>query len=159
MSNDQGVMQVIYKTAEHGEHRHVIVDQEASGMEMRVTPNLADEQFKIELIMAEDCPVRTSCVRIEEGVNSICNYMGSFASAEDGSDDFTELTCQHGDQSKLQKVDELWVEGCPLGKNCANCEDLLNIKIPTSLKPDKSHAYITCRTRHRTSNRADAENR
>ena len=159
MSNVPGVMQVAYKTVEHGEHRHVIIDQESSEMEMKVTPNLADEQFKIELIMAEDCPVKTSCVRIEEGVNSICNYMGTFASAEDGSDDFSELICKHGDQPNLQKVAELWVEGCPLGQNCANCEDLLNVNIPSSLKPDKSHAYITCRTRHRTNNHGSTDNR
>ena len=99
MCNVPGVMPVVYKTVEQGEHRHVIVDQESSGMEMRVTPNLANEQFKIELIMAEACPVKTSCVRIEEGVNSICNYMGSFTSAEDGSVDFTELTGSHCDKS------------------------------------------------------------
>ena len=153
----RGVMQVVYKTVEHGKHRHVIVDQESSGMGIRVTSNLADEQFKIELIIAEDCPTKTSCILIEEGVNSICNYVGSFAWAENGSDDFIELTCRHGDQSRLQKVAELWVEGCPLGKNCANCKDLLHIDIPSSVKPDKSHAYITCRTRHRRNNRADVE--
>ena len=148
-----------YGAAENGEHRHVIVDQKSAGVEMRVTDNLADDQFKIELIMAEGCPIRTSCIRIEEGVNSICNYLGAFTPAEDGSDDSTEVTCQHGGESTSRKVNELWVEGCPLGKNCVNCKDLLSINVPSSRKPEKSHAYITCRTRHRTSNRADAEKR
>ena len=145
------MIQVTYKTVEHGEHRHLIVDRESHGMETRVTPNLADNHFKIELLMAEDCPIRTSCVRIEEGVNSICSHTGPFALAEEGSADFTKYTCQYGGESKLRKVDELWVEGCPLGKNCADCEDLLSINIPSSIKPDRSHAYVTCRTRHRTS--------
>ena len=140
-----------YKTVKHGEHRHLIVDTESHGTEMRVTPNLADNLFKIELLIPQDCPIRTSCVRIEEEVNSICSHMGSFALAEEGSGDITELTCQYGGESKLRKVNELWVEGCPLGKNCADCEDILSINIPSSLKPVRSHAYITCRTRHRTS--------
>ena len=136
---------------EHGEHRHIIVDRESYGMEMRVTPNLADDQFRIELLIAGDCPLRTSCIRLEEGVNSICNYMGPFALVPDGSVDFTQLTCQHGDASTLRKIDELWVEGCPLGKNCANCQDLLSIIIPSSLQLDKSHAHINCQTRRRMS--------
>jgi len=142
---------VTYKTVEHGEHRHLVVDTESYGTEMRVTSNLADNHFKIELLMAVDCPIRTSCVRIEEGVNSICNHMGAFALAEEGGGNFTALTCQYGGGSKPRKVNELWVEGCPLGKNCADCEDLLSITIPSSLKPDRSHAHITCRTRHITS--------
>ena len=144
-----------YRAAVHGEHRHVIIDQKSTRLEMIVTDNLADDQFKIELIMAEGCPIRTSCIRIEEGVNSICNYLGAFTPAEDGGNDSNELRCQHADEPKFHKVNELWVEGCPLGKNCANCKDLLSINIPSSRKPDKSHAYITCRTRRRKSNLGD----
>ena len=140
-----------YKIVEHGEQRHVIVDREVYGMEMRVTPNLTDDQFRIELLIAGDCPLRTSCVRLEEGVNSICNHAGSFALGEDGRVDFTQLTCQYGDEPKLREIYELWVEGCPLGKNCANCDDLRNISIPSSLSPDKSHAHIECQTRRRKS--------
>jgi hypothetical protein len=143
---------VAYKTSTHGEHRHVIVDQVLSGTEMRVTPNLADNQFKIELLIAEDCPIRTSCVRLEEGVNSICNHLGSFPSTKDGNGDFNQLTCQYGDEPKILRVNELWVYGCPLGRNCAKCEDLKSINLPSSAKPDKSHVYVTCETRHRKSN-------
>ena len=138
-----------YGAVEHGKHRRVIVDQQSAGVQMRVTDNLADDQFKVELIMADGCPIRTSCIRMEEGVNSICNYLGAFAAAEERGNGSMELTCLHGDESKSRKVNELWVEGCPLGKNCANCKDLLSINIPSSRKPDKSHAYITCRTRRR----------
>ena len=142
----------MYKTSPHGRHRHVIIDRESFETEMRVTPNLADDQFKIELLIVEDCPIRTSCVRLEEGVNSICNHLGSFPSAKAGNGDFSQLTCQYGDNPKRLRVYELWVFGCPLGKNCANCEDLQSINLPTSIKPEKSHVYITCRTKHRKSN-------
>jgi len=136
-------MSMIYKKVEQGGDRHVIIDGESRLDEMRVTPNLADDQFKIELLIANDCPMRTSCVRIEEGINSICSHLGY------NGEDIKELTCKYGSSSKVQVVNELWVEGCPLGKNCAHCKDLYSIKIPPSFEPDKSHAYVTCATRHR----------
>ena len=136
-------MSVIYKTVEQGGDRHVIIDGESRVDEIRVTPNLADNQFKIELLIADDCPIRTSCVRIEEGVNSICNHLGY------DSADLKKLICKYGTSAKLRVVNELWVEGCPLGKNCANCKDLHSINIPPSVEPVKSHAYVTCATRHR----------
>jgi hypothetical protein len=136
-------MSVMYKTVDQGGDRHVIIDGESRVDEMRVTPNLANDQFKIELLIADDCPIRTSCVRIEEGVNSICNHLGY------DSVDLKELLCQYGASSKTRVVNELWVEGCPLGKNCAKCKDLRSISIPPSFQPEKSHAYITCKTRHR----------
>ena len=132
-----------YKAVEQGGDRHVILDGESRVDQMRVTPNLADDQFKIELLIADDCPIRTSCVRIEEGVNSICNHLGY------DSVDLRKLTCQYGASSKLRVVDELWVEGCPLGRNCASCKDLQSINLPPSFKPEKSHAYVTCKTRRR----------
>ena len=131
----------MYKKVEHGGDRYIIIDGESSVDEMRVTSNLAEDQFKIELLIANDCPIRTSCVRIEEGVNSICNHLGY------DNVNLKELICRYGTSSKLRVVVELWVEGCPLGKNCAACKDLHTISIPTRVKPDKSHAYITCRTR------------
>ena len=133
----------MYKTVEQGGDRHVIIDGESREDEIRVTPNLADDQFKIELLIANDCPIRTSCIRIEEGVNSICNYLGY------DSADLKNLICKYGTSAKLRVVNELWVEGCPLGKNCANCHDLHSINIPRSVEPVKSHAYVTCATRHR----------
>ena len=133
----------MYKRVEQGGDRQVIIDGESHVDEMRVTPNLADDQFKIELLIADDCPIRTSCVRMEEGVNSICNHLGY-----DGVE-LKELICQHGATAKVRVVNELWVEGCPLGKNCANCKDLHSITIPPSFETEKSHAYVTCRTRHR----------
>lgn len=138
------MISVNYKAVAQGGDRNVIIDGESSVDEMRVTPNLAGDQFKIELLIADDCPIRTSCVRLEEGVNSICNYLGY-----DGVD-LKQLICQHEASAKLRVVNELWVEGCPLGKNCANCKDLHSINIPTSFEPEKSHAYVTCKTRHRT---------
>ena len=142
-----GVIYMIYKRVGYGKHRYLIVDWESYGTKMRVTSNLLDDQFKIELLMAENCPIRTSCVRLEEGISSICIHLGSFPMAEDSSINFTEVTCLYGGEPRPQKVGELWVEGCPLGKNCAACKDLHTISIPTRVKPDKSHAYITCRTR------------
>ena len=133
----------MYKTVEQRGERHAIIDGESRGDEMRVTPNLADDQFKIELLIADDCPVRTSCVRIEEGVNSICKHLIC------DRVDPKEVICRYGSSSKLRIVNELWVEGCPLGKNCANCKDLRNISIPSLFHPEKSHAYVTCITRHR----------
>jgi len=136
-------MSVMYKKVEQGGDRHVIIDGESRVDEISVTPNLADHQFKIELLIADDCPIRTSCVRIEEGVNSICNHLGY------DSADLKKLICKYGTSAKLRVVNELWVEGCPLGKNCANCKDLHSINIPPSTEPVKSHAYVTCATRHR----------
>ena len=133
----------MYKKVEQGGDRHVIIDGESRADEMRVTPNLGENQFKIELLIADDCPIRTSCVRIEEGVNSICNHLNYDRM------NIKELICRYGTSSKFRVVNELWVEGCPLGKNCANCEDLLSINIPGSFEPEKSHAHITCKTRHR----------
>jgi len=134
---------VIYKTVEQAGDRNVIIDEESRADEMRITPNLADDQFKIELLIADDCPIRTSCIRIEEGVNSICKHLGY------DRVDLKELLCQYGALSKPRAVNELWVEGCPLGKNCAKCKDLKSISIPPSFQPEKSHAYVTCKTRHR----------
>jgi hypothetical protein len=134
---------VIYKIVEQGGDRQVIIDGESRVDEMRVTSNLADDQFKIELLVADDCPIRTSCVRIEEGVNSICNHLGY------DSVDPKELICHYGASSTVRVVNELWVEGCQLGKNCANCKDLHSINIPPSFQPEKSHVYVTCATRHR----------
>ena len=131
----------MYKKVEHGGDRYIIIDGESSVDEMRVTSNLAEDQFKIELLIANDCPIRTSCVRIEEGVNSICNHLGY------DNVNLKELICRYGTSSKLRVVVELWVEGCPLGKNCANCEDLRSINIPRLFEPEKSHAHITCKTR------------
>lgn len=139
---NSGVMSGMYKKVEHGGDRYIIIDGESSEDEMRVTSNLGEDQFKIELLIADDCPIRTSCVRIEEGVNSICNHLGY------DSVNLNELICRYGTSSKLRVVDELWVEGCPLGKNCANCEDLRSINIPGLLEPEKSHAHITCKNRH-----------
>ena len=107
---------MVYKRLIHGQGRHCIVDRECPPAEMRITPNLACNEFKIELLIARNCPVRKSCVRV----------------------------CQQGDQTRSLEVDELWVDGCPLGKNCAGCEDLSSLNIPLSPTPDKSHAYITC---------------
>jgi hypothetical protein len=135
-------MPVMYKTVEQGGDRHVIIDGESPVDEMRVTSNLADDQFKIELLIADDCPIRTSCVRLEEGVNSICNHLAY------DSVDLKELLCQYEASLKLRVVSELWVEGCPLGKNCAKCKDLKSISIPPLFQPEKSHASITCKTRH-----------
>jgi hypothetical protein len=132
----------MYKKVEQGGDRHVIIDGESRADELWVTPNLADDQFKIELLIANSCPIRTSCVRIEEGVNSICNYLGYNRVG------LKELICRYGTSSKVRVVNELWVEGCPLGKNCADCKDLHSINIPASFEPVKSHAYITCATRH-----------
>jgi hypothetical protein len=133
----------MYKKVEQGGDRHVIIDGESGVDEMRVTSNLAEDQFKIELLIADECPIRTSCVRIEEGVNSICNHLGY------DSVNLKELICRYGTSSRLRVVNELWVEGCPLGKNCANCEDLRSINIPRLFEPEKSHAHIICETRHR----------
>ena len=133
---------MMYKKVEQGGDRHLIIDKKSRGDEMRVTPNLSEDQFKIELLIADCCPIRTSCVRIEEGVNSICNHLGY------DNVNLKELICRYGTSSKLRVVVELWVEGCPLGKNCANCEDLRSINIPRLFEPEKSHAHITCKTRH-----------
>lgn len=133
----------MYKKVGQGGDRRVIIDGESRVDEMRVTPNLTDYQFKIELLIADDCPIRTSCIRIEEGVNSICNHL-DYASVN-----LKELICNYGTSSQVRVVNELWVEGCPLGKNCANCQDLHSINIPPSSEPVKSHAYVTCATRHR----------
>lgn len=134
---------MIYKKVEQGGDRHVIIDGDSRADELKVTPNLADNQFKIELLVATGCPIRKSCVRIEEGVNSICNHL-AYDSA-----DLKRLLCQYGNSAKLRVIDELWVEGCPLGQNCAHCKDLENISIPPSFQPAKSHAHVTCSTRHR----------
>jgi hypothetical protein len=143
------VIPVLYKAVEHGQHRHAIVDGDSHETEMRVTFNLAIDEFKIELLIAGECPIRTSCIRMENGFNSICNHFGSCPALQDGTVNFTKLTCHYGGESKVREVVELWVEGCPLGKNCAGCDDIRKICIPLPSNPDKSHAYITCRTRHR----------
>ena len=137
-----------YETLPDGRDRYVIVDGESHPDERTVTPNLTDDQFKIELLMAEDCPIRTSCIRIEMGINSICSHVGTYELAEVGKSNFSQLTCLYG-KAKVRAVTELWIEGCPLGKNCASCEDLLSVNIPSTSSLDKSHAYVTCRTSHR----------
>lgn len=135
---------MVYKRVIHGHGRHIIVDRECSPAEMRITSNLADNEFKIELLITRNCPVRKSCVRIEQEVNSICDYVAPFPFSEGGQLNLRQITCQQGDQTRSLDVNELWVDGCPLGKNCAGCEDLSSLNIPLSPTPDKSHAYITC---------------
>ncbi len=132
-----------YKTVPHGGDRHLIVDRESNGMEMRVTANLTDNEFKIELLMVKDCPISKSCVRIEEEVNSICDHVGSIPLTEEGLH-LGRIGCRQGNEKRFLDVTELWVEGCPLGKNCAGCEELLSLIIPSALMLDKSHAYVTC---------------
>ena len=133
-----------YKRMLHGHGRHMIVDLECPPAEMRITSNLADNEFKIELLIASNCPVRKSCVRIEQEVNSICDHVASFLFAVEERSNLHQITCQQGGQTRSLDVNELWVDGCPLGKNCAGCEDLSHLSIPLSPTPDKSHAYITC---------------
>ena len=75
-----------YKRVVHGHGRHIIVDRECPPAEMRITSNLADNEFKIELLIARNCPIRKSCVRIEQEVNSICDHVAHFTlSGGDGS--------------------------------------------------------------------------
>lgn len=133
-----------YKRVMHGYARHIIVDRESPPTEMIITSNLADNEFKIELLIARNCPVRKSCVRIEHEVNSICDHLVPFPSAGGARANLRQIGCRQGGQSRFLDVNELWVDGCPLGKNCADCEDLSNLGIPMSPTPDKSHAYITC---------------
>jgi hypothetical protein len=135
---------MVYKRVIHGHGRHFIVDLECPPAEMRITPNLADNEFKIELLIARNCPVRKSCVRIEQEVNSICDYVAPLTLSSGRKLNLRQIACQQGEQTRPLDVDELWVDGCPLGKNCAGCEDLSSLNIPLSPIPDKSHAYITC---------------
>ncbi len=135
---------MVYKRVIHGQGRHCIVDRECPPAEMRITPNLARNEFKIELLIARNCPVRKSCVRVEQEVNSICDHVAPFPFSRGGRLNLRQINCQQGDQTRSLEVDELWVDGCPLGKNCAGCEDLSSLDIPLSPTPDKSHAYITC---------------
>ena len=133
-----------YKRVIHGHGRHIIVDRECLPAEMRITSNLTDNEFKIELLIVSNCPVKKSCVRIEEEVNSICDYVAPVPFSEEGQLNLRQITCRQGGQTRSLDVNELWVDGCPLGKNCAGCEDLSDLNIPLSQTPDKSHAYITC---------------
>ena len=133
-----------YKRMIHGRGRHIIVDRECPPAEMRITSNLASNEFKIELLIARNCPVRKSCVLIEEEVNSICDYVALVSLLEGGQPNLRQIACQQGGQTRSLYVEDLWVDGCPLGKNCAGCEDLSDLSIPLSPTPDKSHAYITC---------------
>lgn len=135
---------MVYKRVIHGHGRHIIVDRECPPAEMRITSNLADNEFKIELLIARNCPVRKSCVRIEQEVNSICDHVAPSTFSGGGRLNLRQITCQQGDQTRSLAVNELWVDGCPLGKNCAGCEDLSSLNMPLSPTPDKSHAYITC---------------
>ena len=133
-----------YKRMVHGHGRHIIVDRECPPAEMRITSNLTDNEFKIELLIARNCPVRKSCVRIEQEVNSICDHVNPDPFSGGERSNLRQITCHQGGQTRSLDVNELWVDGCPLGKNCAGCEDLSDLNIPMSPTPDKSHAYITC---------------
>ena len=138
---------MVYRRVIHGHGRHIIVDRECPPGEMRITSNLTNSEFKIELLIARSCPVRKSCVRIEQEVNSICEHVSPFTFAGGERLNLPQITCQQGDETRFLDVNELWVDGCPLGKNCAGCEDLSSLNIPLSPTPDKSHAYITCHQR------------
>ena len=135
---------MVYRRVIHGHGRHIIVDRECPPGEMRITSNLADNEFKIELLIARNCPVRKSCVLIEQEVNSICDYVAPVPFSGGERSNLRQITCQQGGQTRSLDVHELWVDGCPLGKNCAGCKDLSDLNIPLSPAPDKSHAYITC---------------
>lgn len=129
----------------HGDGRHIIVDRECPSAKMQITSNLANNEFKIELLIARNCPVRKSCVRIEHEVNSICDQVAPVPFSKGERANLRQIACQQSGQTRALDVNELWVDGCPLGKNCAGCEDLSHLNIPPSPTPDKSHAYITCR--------------
>ena len=133
-----------YRRVIHGHGRHIIVDRECPPGEMRITSNLAENEFKIELLIARNCPVRKSCVRIEQEVNSICDHVNPDPFSGRERSNLRQITCHQGGQTRSLDVNELWVDGCPLGKNCAGCEDLSDLNIPMSPTPGKSHAYITC---------------
>ena len=143
-SKARGMVQMKYRAVPHGDRRHLIVDERLDGTEQKVTANLADNEFKIELLVAKDCPIRRSCVRIEEEINSICDHAGPFPLTERAQVDFGRITCLQGDHTRVLYVTELWVEGCPLGKNCAECENRLLLFIPSAPQPEKSHGYVKC---------------
>ena len=105
------------------------------------------EALKIELLVAKDCPIRKSCVRIEEEINSICDHAGPFPLTERAQVDFGRITCLQGDHTRVLDVTELCVEGCLLGKNCAECENRLLVFIPSAPQPEKSHGYVKCACR------------
>ena len=133
-----------YKRMMHGYARYIIVDRECPPSEMIITSNLTKNEFKIDLLIAQNCPVRKSCVRVEHEVNSICDHLAPFPSSGGERANLRQIRCLQGSQTRSLDVNELWVDGCPLGKNCAYCEDLSHVGIPMSSTPDKSHAYITC---------------
>ena len=133
-----------YKKFFYGQGRYMVVNGECSATELRTTSNLTDREYKIELLIAHNCPLKKSCVLIEEDVNSICNNLGSCPLTAEEEIDYSRVSCQQGEEINILAIEELWVEGCPLGKNCASCEHLASLSIPFSNKPHKSHAYITC---------------
>ena len=137
-----------YKLVPYGVARHLIVDGLSSPTAIRVTPNLTENEFKIELLITNDCPIRRSCILIEDGICSLCNHLGPFPEGEKGIANYDEIACLYDDLVEFRRIDELWVEGCVLGKNCAACEDRLTVGVPLAAEVNKSHAYVECSRAH-----------
>jgi hypothetical protein len=128
------------------EERCVIIDDDGDfGTFRNITPNLATNELTIKSLLAENCPIHSTCVNLDGfGCSSMCQYKSAFPILENKE----ELLCKLGQSSMLRKVILLSIENCPEGRdNCLTCEQSDPV-IPICAETGaitKSHAYVRCR--------------
>ena len=133
----------MYKEAEFNE-RILIVNSDSFDLEKKSTENLKDNELMILSCLVKDCPVNRDCIRIDDGVSSICKWLGHPAMIS-GKETFGKmLECNHKESGhKTYEVQLLEVKKCPDKKtNCIGCNRLKNII--TQPLPSKSHCHIIC---------------
>jgi hypothetical protein len=127
------------------EKRCVIIDDDGDfGTFRNITPNLAPNKFPIKSLLAENCPIHSTCVDLDGfGCTSMCQYKGAFPVFESKD----EVLCGFLDGSLPRKVTSLSIENCPEGRdNCLTCEQSVPI-VPICAETGEitsSHAYVRC---------------
>jgi hypothetical protein len=141
------VSAVGYKTVQDGE-RYYVVNEDSFGILREVTPNLADNERKITMLEVEDCPLGEPCLRLNDGIISVCTYLGAYPSSAmspEGEIVVEELPCTHEETLGVHAVRALAVEDCPIGEsNCLGCQHIKDIIVPLGPRPRKSHACLVC---------------
>jgi len=119
--------------------RYIVVNKDSYGAEVKVTPNLTDQEIRIEYLKAKKCPLDVFCVHVVHGnVSSICVHMGLYPSAgKNGQYDFNRIIC-----AKDGKDHELEFLKAEQRNRPVLIEEAGNIHIPDKNRLEKSNACV-----------------
>ena len=133
----------MYRTAEFND-RILIVNSDSFDLEKNSTENLKNDELMILSCLVKDCPLNRYCIKIDDGVSSICKWLGYPAMTVEKEAFGKMIECNHEKAGhKTYEVQQLEVKNCPDKKtNCIGCNSLKNII--TQSYPSKSHCHIVC---------------